>query len=157
MGAPVPHTTNMYTRATQHSHPHTYPRGHTHSHVHAKEPLFPGGSASVWHAAVMPPVPAAFPGLAMLLHPLPPPEGWWKTVLKTTIPKQHLFSPPTCPASAHSLLGLVVLPRTLTSARPPLRPRTRCPSMARTRKTYAERASRRLPGRAGAAPLFVGA
>lgn len=113
-----PHTTRRYTRATQHSHPHTYPRRHTHSDVHAKEPRFPGDSASVWHAVVVPPVPAAFPGLAKLLHPLPPPEDWWKTVLKTTIPKQHLFSPPTCPARAHSLLGVVVLPRTLTSARP---------------------------------------
>lgn len=51
-----------------------------------KEPAFPEDSATCGMQGAAS-EPAAFPGLAVLLHPLPPPEDRWKMVLKTTIPK----------------------------------------------------------------------
>lgn len=56
-----------------------------------------------------------------------------ETVWRTTTP-QHTLLFPTGTAGAHSFLELVVLRRTLTSARARLPPRTRCPSMPWNRK-----------------------
>lgn len=63
-----------------------------------KEPLFQGNSASVWPAVAMPPVPAAFPRLVMLLHPLPPPENRrkrsWELQLPSTSSSHYLRKRP---------------------------------------------------------------
>lgn len=126
----------------------------THSDVFRStctESLFPGNSASERPQLCCRAGTRNLPKVTGTSLLLPSPGQPAETVLRTT-PPQHILLLPTGTAGAHSFLELVVLRITLISARPPLQERTTCPSMPRSRKGIPP-----LPGRAGAAPLFVGA